>query len=98
MNSILQLTKTTYPLSLQDSGRYGYACVGVAPSGVMDAEAAKLANRLVGNYADEVLLEYAIGGLELEVLSDCILGILGAGGMNESRLYEAGETISIFRQ
>jgi len=43
--------------SFQDQGRYGYQQWGVNPGGVMDQEAACIANALVGNSFDEAVLE-----------------------------------------
>ena len=43
--------------TVQDAGRPGLAHLGVAPSGFLDAQAATLANRLVGNPESAALLE-----------------------------------------
>ncbi len=43
--------------TVQDAGRSGLGHLGVAPSGFLDAPAARLANRLVGNAEDDALLE-----------------------------------------
>jgi biotin-dependent carboxylase-like uncharacterized protein len=50
---------------VQDRGRPGWAHLGVARSGALDAPAAALANRLVGNAGDDAVLEVLLGGLEL---------------------------------
>ena len=39
--------------SIQDLGRVGYANIGVPTSGVMDSYAAKLANGILNNEANE---------------------------------------------
>lgn len=95
MKSVIRIHKTTFPCSLQDTGRYGYRKYGVAISGFMDAEAALLANRMVGNLMPKVTIEYAMGGMELEILVDCHIAISGAGGINAARLYRAGEKLKI---
>ena len=43
--------------TVQDRGRPGLAHLGVPRSGLLDAPAAGLANRLVGNDPDAALLE-----------------------------------------
>ncbi len=48
---------------VQDLGRPGWAHLGVPRSGALDAPAAALANRLVGNRADAACLEVLLGGL-----------------------------------
>ena len=48
---------------VQDRGRPGWAHLGVPRSGALDAPAAGLANRLVGNDPGAALLEVLLGGL-----------------------------------
>ena len=48
--------------TVQDAGRPGRAAEGVAPSGWLDAPAARLANRLVGNPEGAAVLEATISG------------------------------------
>jgi biotin-dependent carboxylase-like uncharacterized protein len=48
---------------VQDRGRPGWAHLGVPRSGALDAPAAALANRLVGNNPDAACLEVLLGGL-----------------------------------
>ena len=43
--------------TIQDAGRPGLAHLGIPPSGFLDAPAARLANRLVGNDENDALLE-----------------------------------------
>jgi KipI family sensor histidine kinase inhibitor len=47
--------------TVQDTGRRGYARIGVGRSGAADARAAALANRLVGNTEAAALLELSFG-------------------------------------
>lgn len=49
--------------TVQDRGRPGYAHLGVPRSGALDAPAAALANRLVGNPPDAAVLEITLGRL-----------------------------------
>jgi len=51
--------------TVQDRGRAGYAHLGVPRAGALDAPAAALANRLVGNPPDAAVLEVTMGGLRL---------------------------------
>ena len=53
---------------VQDRGRAGWAHLGVPRSGALDAPAAALANRLVGNLPDDACLELVLGGLAMPVL------------------------------
>jgi biotin-dependent carboxylase-like uncharacterized protein len=50
---------------VQDRGRPAWAHLGVPRSGALDAPAAGLANRLVGNDAGDACLEVLLGGLVL---------------------------------
>ena len=43
--------------TLQDHGRYDYSHWGINPGGAMDAYAAQVANRLVGNNDNESVIE-----------------------------------------
>jgi len=51
--------------TVQDRGRPGLAHLGVPRAGALDAPAAALANRLVGNSPDAAVLEVTLGGLEV---------------------------------
>ncbi|WP_151082607.1 biotin-dependent carboxyltransferase family protein [Nocardioides cynanchi] len=50
---------------VQDRGRAGWAHLGVPRAGALDAPAAGLANRLVGNGEDAACLEVLLGGLAM---------------------------------
>ena len=43
--------------TVQDRGRFGYYRFGIPQGGAMDQYSAALANRLVGNTADDAVLE-----------------------------------------
>ncbi|MER5442644.1 biotin-dependent carboxyltransferase family protein [Streptomyces sp. NPDC002790] len=51
--------------TIQDSGRIGHAHLGVPRSGALDADALRLANRLVGNPEDAAVLETTLTGCAL---------------------------------
>ena len=70
----------TGPLvTVQDRGRPGLAHLGVARAGALDAPAAALANRLVGNDPDAAVLEVVLGGLEVRADDGCWVAVTGAG-------------------
>ena len=65
-------------VTVQDAGRPGLAHLGVPRSGWLDAEAARLANRLVGNPEEAAVLEVLLGGLEVEVTAAMAVAVTGA--------------------
>ncbi|WP_330456638.1 biotin-dependent carboxyltransferase family protein [Streptomyces sp. NBC_00820] len=64
--------------TVQDRGRPGYAHLGVPRSGALDAPAAALVNRLVGNAADAAVLETTLDGCALRPRSAVTLAVGGA--------------------
>ena len=69
----------TGPLvTVQDRGRTGYAHLGVPRAGALDAEAAALGNRLVGNGHDDAVLEVLLGGLTVRAGRGCWVAVTGA--------------------
>lgn len=69
----------TGPLTLvQDRGRPGLAHLGVPRAGALDPPAAALGNRLVGNRADDAVLEVVLGGLEVRAEEPCWVAVTGA--------------------
>jgi biotin-dependent carboxylase-like uncharacterized protein len=64
--------------TIQDAGRRGYAHLGVPRSGWLDAPAARLANRLVGNDAGAALLETTVGGVTLRAEAALTVAVTGA--------------------
>lgn len=64
--------------TLQDTGRFGYRKYGVPVSGAMDQDAAKIANALVMNDADEATLEITLMGPALQFEGSCLIAITGA--------------------
>jgi len=68
----------TGPLALvEDLGRPGYAHLGVAPSGALDAGALRLANRLAGNEESAAGIESVLGGLVVRAASSCTVAVTG---------------------
>ncbi|KPC50526.1 urea carboxylase [Amantichitinum ursilacus] len=65
--------------SIQDwPGRVGYWGVGVPPSGPMDSQALRLANRLVGNAEGAAALELTVTGPSLRFNRVSVIALTGA--------------------
>ncbi|GGZ09076.1 biotin-dependent carboxyltransferase family protein [Streptomyces poonensis] len=64
--------------TLQDRGRPGHAHLGVPRSGALDAPAAALVNRLVGNHADAAVLETTLDGCAVRPRSAVTMAVGGA--------------------
>ncbi|MEV6176411.1 biotin-dependent carboxyltransferase family protein [Streptomyces sp. NPDC052015] len=64
--------------TVQDRGRPGHAHLGVPRSGALDAPAAALVNRLVGNPADAAVLETTLNGCAVRPRSAVTVAVGGA--------------------
>ncbi|HEX5122555.1 MAG TPA: biotin-dependent carboxyltransferase family protein [Rhodanobacteraceae bacterium] len=64
--------------TLQDRGRAGCALLGVGTAGPMDDVASRLANALVGNAADAVVLEITLIGPRLKFTEAATIALTGA--------------------
>lgn len=64
--------------TLQDRGRHGYAAFGVGHAGPMDEVAPRLANALVGNADDAVVLEITLLGPRLRFDARAVIALAGA--------------------
>jgi len=64
--------------SIQDLGRKGLAYYAIPTSGVMDQNAAQLANQLIGNEPSHPIIECTSIAPTLSFLSDAIIAITGA--------------------
>ena len=64
--------------TVQDRGRPGHAHLGVPRAGALDAPAAALANRLVGNRVGDAVLEVTLGGLVVRAGSGRWVAVTGA--------------------
>lgn len=64
--------------TLQDTGRIGYAALGVPRSGAFDRAALMLANRLVGNAPDAAGIEITMGGLAFRAAVAMTIALTGA--------------------
>ena len=104
---VFQVTKPGFLTTIQDCGRPGFQCHGVATCGAMDRYALRLGNILVGNPQNTPALEITIGGLVLQALSSCQIAFAGADLSAvidgdylrpwENRCLQPGQTLS-FRQ
>ena len=65
-------------VTVQDRGRPGLAHLGVPRAGALDAPAAALGNRLVGNDEDAAVLETTMSALVLRATGPCWLAVTGA--------------------
>lgn len=78
MNALLRITQAAPQMQIQDLGRFGHLHQGFSISGAMDERAFAANNALLGNEPNAAQLEIALGGLQLEVLQDCLIALAGA--------------------
>ncbi|MFL9481797.1 biotin-dependent carboxyltransferase family protein [Chitinophagaceae bacterium LWZ2-11] len=64
--------------TIQDLGRFGYAHLGINPSGVMDTCAASVANILTGNNITEGIIELHFPSAELLFQQDALIALSGS--------------------
>lgn len=64
--------------TVQDRGRFGFAHLGVPRAGALDAPAAALANRLVGNGPDAAVLETTLTGVTVRLDRAATIAVTGA--------------------
>ena len=74
----LHILATGPLVTIQDRGRTGLAHLGVPRAGALDAPAAALANRLVGNDPGAAVLEVLLGGLSLRAGTGRWVAVTGA--------------------
>jgi urea carboxylase len=68
----------TYTTVQDYPGRLGYWDIGVSPSGPMDDEAFRIANRIVGNAREAAGLECTLIGPKLRFHADAVVALTGA--------------------
>jgi KipI family sensor histidine kinase inhibitor len=64
--------------TVQDLGRVGWAAWGYAGAGVLDREAAHLANVLVGNSPASAVIELTLDGGAFQAVGDLLIAVAGA--------------------
>ncbi|MGO2299162.1 biotin-dependent carboxyltransferase family protein [Paucilactobacillus nenjiangensis] len=74
----IRIVKAGVLTTVQDAGRLNFQANGFSVSGTMDQQAANLANLLVGNLANQAVLEYSIVGPTLVFTKAIIFAITGA--------------------
>lgn len=75
---MIKVLKPGFYTTVQDLGRYGYQQYGVPVSGVLDVYAASVANMLLGNEANDAVLEMTMTGPTLQFISKTSICISGA--------------------
>lgn len=78
MSGTLTVSRTGFPVLVQDLGRPGLAAIGVGGSGAVDRGALTLGNRLLANPATSAGLEITLGGLEATIGGTQTLALTGA--------------------
>ncbi|WP_036569097.1 biotin-dependent carboxyltransferase family protein [Nocardioides sp. URHA0032] len=84
-------------VTVQDRGRVGLAHLGVPRAGALDAPAAALANRLVGNDPDAAVLEVLLGGLVVRSGAGHWVAVTGAAGRDRAEWLPAGGVLRLER-
>lgn len=75
---MLEVIKSGLFDSIQDMGRFGVQEFGVPNSGVMDQFSAGMANSILGNDANDAVMEITINGPELKFYKETEICITGA--------------------
>ena len=76
--ALFRVIRTAPLTQLQDAGRFGHLHLGFSHSGPMDESAFAINQQLFGDDGSSAQLEFAPGGLMLEVLADVTIAISGA--------------------
>lgn len=104
--SALKVTDGGFCTTVQDLGRFGCQAMAVPVCGVRDANALRLANRLVGNEEGMEGLDIVFSGPAFEVAADSVrIALAGAEvaleievpGAKKNRLIPAGESVRLER-
>jgi biotin-dependent carboxylase-like uncharacterized protein len=98
----VQVLRPGVLMTLQDRGRHGHQHFGLCPGGAMDSVSYVLANALVGNAADEAVLEFTVLGPELVFAEQALVALCGAEfeasiPLNRPVLLPAGSRLAIGR-
>jgi biotin-dependent carboxylase-like uncharacterized protein len=78
LKSFIKIIDPGFHTSIQDNGRYGYRRLGFPVSGPMDKYSFTTANKLVGNFKDEAVLETTFKGPKLLFSGPCVVAVSGA--------------------
>jgi len=77
MSGAVEVLRPGALTTVQDLGRPGFAASGVPRGGAMDSQAARAANRRVGNAGDAALLEITLAGPELRFEGAATVALAG---------------------
>ena len=75
---MIKVLQSGFYSTIQDLGRFGYQDYGVPYSGVMDKQAATIANTLLGNHENNAVLEITMTGPKLKFECDTLICLSGA--------------------
>ena len=75
---MIEVLDTGYFSTIQDLGRKQYRKYGVPLSGVLDLDASKKANLIVGNNENSALIEMTLTGAKIVFHVNTIIAITGA--------------------
>ncbi|MBR8744092.1 biotin-dependent carboxyltransferase family protein [Nocardiopsis sp. MG754419] len=76
--SSLEILATGPMTTVQDTGRFGHAALGVGRSGAADVRSHALANRLLANPSEAATLEATLGGLRVRAHGPVTVTVTGA--------------------
>ena len=76
--SFLEILATGPMATVQDTGRFGHAALGVGRSGAADARSHALANRILANPSEAATLEVTLGGLRVRARGPVTVTVTGA--------------------
>lgn len=74
----IEVIKAGIADSVQDNGRFGFQHLGINPSGVMDMNAMKIANALVGNKLNEAVIEMSFPASTFRFTKPALIALSGA--------------------
>jgi biotin-dependent carboxylase-like uncharacterized protein len=75
---LLEIVSPGILATVQDTGRRGYAPIGVAPSGAADSYACRLGNLLVGNLETTAVVEVTLMGFQARFRHEAVVAVTGA--------------------
>lgn len=76
---LIRIEQCGFLTTLQDCGRNGYQQFGISKGGAMDTHAAQLANALLGNKLNDLVLEITQSPHRFHFLQDAVVAFTGAG-------------------
>ncbi|MDO6802941.1 biotin-dependent carboxyltransferase family protein [Wenyingzhuangia sp. 1_MG-2023] len=74
----IEIISSGLATTLQDGGRFGYQDQGIPVSGFMDGDAAHIANLLLNNPPNAVMIEMTMVGIKFKAIQELVIAITGA--------------------